>query len=115
MSSSSRKRAPADSASRGNRVNAESRVNAENRVNVVSRVNAENRDHRVNAENRVNVESRDHQGPGGQPSDLYQRAECLEFQAVSATNNRYSDAINVVASNPVSILYPSGEEQRPLS
>lgn len=49
------------------------------------------------------------QGPGGQPSDLYQRAECLEFQAVPSITGQYSDAINVVASNPVSILYPSGE------
>ena len=48
-------------------------------------------------------------GPGGQPSDLYQRAECLEFQAVPSITNRYSNALNVVASNPVSILYPSGE------
>ncbi len=47
-------------------------------------------------------------GPGGQPSDLYQRAECLEFQAVPSISSQYSDAISVVASNPVSILYPSG-------
>ena len=49
------------------------------------------------------------QGPGGQPSDLYQRAECLEFQAVPLITDLYSDAISIVASNPVSILYPSGE------